>query len=165
MPLSHSTVKIAMIANQMMKGPQGGRYAANSTEKERAKFLADNREMIEKLLPLLPRGSGAIGAAIAKCALRYDKDRAFEFAKKVKDGMFEGKTDPVFLLWRWLNGKKNSRKKTKREKTIDIYRMTATACVAYCECRILTDIRPKETDIFEWDKYWQVPEKYRRKDY
>lgn len=151
MPRNQENVE--MIANQMMKGPKAGRYAIGSTPTERQEFLERYGPMIEELLPFLPRGSSAIGAAVMKCALKYNKEKAFEFAKNIKDGMFNGKNDPVYLLWSYLQTRRSS--KSKSDRTIDIYRMTATACTAWCEERTLSELRARATDIFEWDEDWQ----------
>lgn len=158
-------VQVTMIANQMMKGPRGGRYALGSTETERTLFRQIHEPMIRELVPILPRGSGAMGAAIMKCALRYGKKKAFAFTKRVSSGMFEGKNDPAYLLWSYLQtGKKP---KTRLEKTIDAYRKAATCCRAACENRTLKELRArnqnKASDIFEWDENWQVPENKRFK--
>lgn len=129
----------------MMKGPKPGRYAPNSTPEDRMRFMELHRNLVEELIPRLPRASAAVGAVISKCAIKYGKDKAIAFADAVKNCKFCGPNDPALLFWQYLLRSKN-------KPAVEVYKITVTAARAYCENRTLTSLRPAETDIFEWEK-------------
>lgn len=141
---------VHVIANQMMLGPNTGRYPEGTTEKIRDEFKERYRTLIERIIPELPRGMSSVGAAIAKCAIRYDEERAIQFAHNVKEMLFQGKNDPCHRYYLWLHGKS----RTKKDK-VAVYWTTLTACRAYCQNRTLTDLRAATKDAFEWDENWE----------
>lgn len=141
---------VHVIANQMMLGASTGRYAVDSTVEQREAFKEEYRPIIEAIIPHLPRGMSAVGAAVAKCAIMYGLPKATEFASNVKNMMFNGKKDPCYHYHLWLDGKSRE----KRDKKT-IYLVTLTACRAYCCGKELSAIRAATKDLFEWDKEWK----------
>jgi hypothetical protein len=144
------------VANEMMRGLDPARY--NKTpEEERQKFRDKYRALIEEILPYVPRGYSGIGAAVCKCAIRYSKERAILFLQNLKDTIFHGRKDPVYLFSLWLDNK--NRQKRGRIP----YKMAMVACRAFCQERELTELRPgRDQDVFEWSEDWQFdPHRYR----
>lgn len=139
---------VSMIANQMMKGPRSGRHAPNSTSAQRAAFLETHLPLIIRILEKAPRGSAAIGAVVAKCAIKFGEEKALAFAEAVKLGKFQGVKDPVHLFWNYLL-------KSKGRDSKEIYLMAVTACRAFCEGREISVLKKASKDIFEWDANWQ----------
>lgn len=144
---------VFVIAVRMMLGANKGRYP-KATMDEIEAFKLRHKALLEELIPHLPRGMSAVGAAIAKCAIKYDKARAIEFAQHVKEGFFQGKRDPVWHYYRWLNGLERGQARVKRDQAQTFY-MTLAACRAYCENRQLSDLTPAKQDIFEWNEKWE----------
>lgn len=145
---------VHVIANQMMLGANTGRYAEGTTEKIRDEFRERYRPLIEKIVPELPRGMSAVGAAIAKCAIRYGDELAIQFAHNVKEMLFQGKNDPCHRYYMWLHGLQRGAGREKKDK-VTVYCMTVAACRAFCEGRSLTRVCPATKDIFQWDDDWQ----------
>lgn len=132
------------ICYQMMRGSKQAVYSAE----ERSVFKAKYQKFVEGIMPHLPRASSAVGAVICICALYYGKDKAVKFAENLKNGVFDGLDDPVFLLWRFLNTRKN-------RTTDQTYRLTVGAAKAYCEGRKLDRLRELKSDIFKWGENWE----------
>lgn len=140
---------IAMVANQMMKGPNYGRLAATPRQKELFKMRHQNQ--IKWVVAELPRCSAAVGAVLTKCLIKYGEEKVADFCQALKNCKFEGTNDPVHLLWRFLQ-------KHRGKDTVDCYQRTVCATKAYMEGRKLTLLRPAAQDIFNWDDNWTVPD-------
>lgn len=133
------------ICYQMMRGSKQTPFSAA----ERAVFKAKYQKLVESIMPHLPRASSAVGAVVCICALYYGREKAVKFADNLKNGVFDGLDDPVFLLWRFLNTRKN--------KTTDqTYRLTVGAAKAYCEGKKLNRLRELKSDIFKWGNGWEA---------
>ena len=137
------------IASRMMRGPRYG--SLNISVAERQKFENKYMPLIEEILPHLPRGGSSIGAVITKCAIKYGKDKAIQFAKTVKTADFNGEDDPAHLFWRTING-------GRKKDAVELYRITVTAARAYCQNKTLSfghGLRKSTSDIFDWDENWE----------
>lgn len=137
------------IARTMIKGANTDRRV---TPEELDAFLQKHRQLIEDVFPHIPRGFSAIGAAVCKCAIYYNKRRAILFLQNLRSFLFNGEKDPVYLYHRWFNSK--SRRKKDQATT---YGMTIRACRTWCEYRelkrlVISDGSSK--DVFEWDEEW-----------
>lgn len=55
-------------------------------DNEIEKFLEVHGDLVERVVELMPRGMSSIGAAVAKCAIKYDRERAISFLQNSKDG-------------------------------------------------------------------------------
>lgn len=138
-------IQAQMISNMMMKGlDQSGKYAKDSTEQDRLQFLEKYEPVIYEIMPLLPRGSAAIGAAVCKCAIKFGMEKTKKFAKSLKEGVFNGQDDPVHLLWAYTM-------RNSDETPGKLYKLTLTACIAYCEGRQIKSLRPAKRDVFVWN--------------
>ena len=145
---------VQVIANQMMLGANNGRYVEGTTEEQREEFRERYRSLIEEIVPVLPRGMSSVGAAVAKCAIRYGKEEAIEFAKNVKEMWFNGKNDPCHRYYMWLHGLHRGKGRDKKDR-VAVYQMTVTACRAFCTGRTLTALKPATKDVFSWSDDWQ----------
>lgn len=115
-------------------------------------FLEKYKEFIEPVVKYMPRGMTTIGAAVAKCAIKYDKNKAFEFLKNNKDGIFNGKDDPVYHFYMWMHGLKGPKRK---KHDISTYQIALYACKQYCLGKKIKRL-DKIKDIFEWNDNWIV---------
>lgn len=138
-----------VVAKQMMFEINSNRRPSPEEQEE---FRERYKPLLEEIIPEIPRGMSSVGAAIAKCAIRYGKAPAIQFAKNVKNMMFQGKNDPCHRYYLWLHGKNRS-----KQDAVTSYRVTLTACQAFCEGRQLTRLRPSSKDIFQWSAEW-LPE-------
>jgi len=93
------------------------------------KFLGVHGDLLERVVELMPRGMSSIGAAVTKCAIRYDRERAISFLQNSKDGMFEGKDDPVYHFYMWLHGLKGPKRK---RHDVSTHEVALYACKQYC---------------------------------
>src|ERR1039458_8790916 len=138
------------ILNQMLKGPSSN-FPKRLTSEQREAFYNKFGEVAAEIALVLPQTSsgtysGAIGAVICKCAIKYGTKKALDLIHSVKDCIFKGKNDPARLLWTFMISGG-----TKGLNAEQIYRKTVTAVRAYCENRDLMDLRYASKDIFEWD--------------
>ena len=92
-------------------------------------FIETHENLLRQVVELMPRGMSSIGAAVAKCAIKYDRERAMSFLQKSKDGIFEGKEDPVYHFYMWLHGIKGPKRK---RNDISTHEITLYACKQYC---------------------------------
>lgn len=92
-------------------------------------FLSTYGGLIDKIVCHMPRGMSSIGAAVANCAIKYDYDRALKFIENSKNGIFEGKEDPVYHFYMWLHGIKGPKRK---KHDVSTYEVTMYACKQYC---------------------------------
>jgi hypothetical protein len=146
------------ILNQMLKGLSG--TFPKITDEQRENFYNRFEELANKIALVLPQTSsgtysGAIGAVIGKCAIKYGTEKALSLIDSVRTCMFRGKSDPARLLWTFMTSKRMARGMSSPE----IYCRTVTAARAYCENRLLTDsaLRPAQRDIFEWNSDFSAP--------
>ncbi len=131
-------------------------YAPNKTKKiaedEIKNFFEKYKEIIEDVVKYMPRGMTTVGAAVGRCALLYDKEKAINFIKNSKEGIFQGKEDPVYHFFLWLRGLKGPKRK---KHDISTYEITFCACKNYC-----TDKRIKRLDRYkdslDWSENWEV---------
>ena len=98
-------------------------------DNEIEKFLEVHGDLVERVVELMPRGMSSIGAAVAKCAIKYDRERAISFLQNSKDGIFEGKDDPVYHFYMWLHGLKGPKRK---RQDISTHEVALYACKQYC---------------------------------
>jgi hypothetical protein len=151
---------IERIAARMMMGASSGR-GPNATSEQIAAFTERHRALIEKARDAVPKGMTAFAAAIAKCALKYDYDKAIEFANRVREKSFTGKNDPVYLYYRWLHRLERGGKNKERSQGQNYY-TTLTACRAFCDGRTLVNLSPAKEDIFQWDENWEYHPRKRK---
>jgi len=141
---------VVAIAKEMMKGLNPKRFKTASPQ-DIEDFVERYRDLIEAVIPHVPRGLPTVGAVICKCGLKYDLARAIEFLVNFRDSYFNGRDDPVFLYCRWFYSKNRI-----KQNRILTYQKTLNACRAYCEYRKLKEIRATNAtvDVFEWDDDW-----------
>lgn len=142
------------IASRMMRGPYYGNLNVSAADRE--KFEEKYKSLIGEIIPHLPRGGSSIGAVVAKCAIKYGKEKAIEFAEAVKNANFNGEDDPAHLFWRATNS-------GHKRDAVELYCITVTAARAYCRGKTLAfdhGLRKSKSDIFDWDENWE-PSKQR----
>jgi len=136
------------VAKQMMcVSNKGMKLADNEVEK----FIKDH-EILGEIVKYMPRGMSSIGAAVGKCAIMYDQNKALEFLKNAKDANFNGKEDPVYHFYLWLKGMGGPKRK---KNDISTYEVALYACKNYCLGKKIKGLR-RSKDIFEWGKDWTV---------
>lgn len=138
-----------MTANQMMKGIHRGELKATTRQKQL--FLKRHEKHIEWVVNQLPRCSAAVPAVLVKCLIKYGKEPVANFCYAIKNVQFKGVHDPAHLLWKFLL------KEAGRDTKL-VYRKTVLAAKTYMEGKELDYLRCADTDIFEWDEDWTVPD-------
>ena len=132
----------------------------NVNEEEIKIFTEENFDLIKEIVSHMPRGMTSIGAAVAKCALLYDKQKAINFLKNSKERIFQGKEDPVYHFHLWLHGLKGPKRK---KHDVSTYQITFYACKNYCMGNKIKRLRsakepttqkkeskiPKDSDVVE----------------
>jgi hypothetical protein len=122
-------------------------------------FISKYKEIISDVVNYMPRGMTTVGAAVARCAIQYDKEKAINFIKNSKERIFQGKEDPVYHFYLWLHGFKGPKRK---KHDISTYEITFYACRCYClEKKIKRLGRAK--DNVPWNKNWEIKKKYEKK--
>jgi hypothetical protein len=101
----------------------------NIEEIEIEKFIERYKDIISLVIKYMPRGMTSIGAAVANCAIKYNKELAIKFLKNSKEELFNGKDDPVYHFYLWLHGIKGPKRKKNDISTREI---TMYACKQYC---------------------------------
>lgn len=140
---------IEQVASQMMKGGRPGRVKAS--QRQRDAFRTRHEKHIRWAIEHLPRCSAAVHAVIVKCLIKYGEAPVGQFCKSLRSGLFQGATDPVHLLWRFLQ-------RHRGKDTTGVYQRAACAARAYMEGKTLVQLRPIKEDIFAWDEGWTVPD-------
>jgi hypothetical protein len=115
-------------------------------------FLGVHGDLIGQIVELMPRGMSSIGAAVAKCAIKYDRERAISFLRNSKEGMFEGKDDPVYHFYMWLHGLKGPKRK---RQDISTHEVALYACKQYCLKKKVKRL-DRTKDIFKWTDGWVI---------
>lgn len=144
------------ITNQMVIGIQDLKRSPISKE-EYDKFKSAFLEVVKWVKTRTPKSSAGLQAAIAKAVLWYGIDKIEPFCYALKNSAFNGKDDPVHVLYLYLSSqvKYNPR---------DVYRRTVTAIRYYVDGRIMKDhkgIYPAESDIFDWNPDYTRMIRYR----
>jgi hypothetical protein len=121
-------------------------------DNEIEKFLEVHGDLVERVVELMPRGMSSIGAAVAKCAIKYDRERAISFLRNSKDGIFDGKDDPVYHFYMWLHGLKGPKRK---RQDISTHEVALYACKQYCLGKKVKRL-DRIKDIFKWAEGWTV---------
>lgn len=131
-------------------------YAPNKTkqisEDEIKNFFEKYKEIIEDVVKYMPRGMTTVGAAVGRCALLYDKEKAINFIKNSKEGIFQGKEDPVYHFFLWLRGLKGPKRK---KHDISTYEITFCACKNYCTGKRIKRL-DRYKDSLDWSENWEV---------
>lgn len=140
---------MTMTANQMMKGIHRGEIKASATQKKL--FLKRHEKNIEWVVDQLPRISAAVHAVMVKCLIKYGEERVRDFCTAIREVQFNGLHDPAHMLWKFLL------KEAGRDTNLT-YRKTVAAAKAYMENKTLEFMRAADTDVFEWDEDWTVPD-------
>ncbi len=138
----------------MMKGPRAGRLQA--TKRQKAAFTRRHEDKIKLVTDLLPghkRASAAIPAVVVKAMIFYGFDKAVRFCDALTKLQFKGPDDPAHLLWLYLLRNHAS----EHGGTLLMYQRTLCVVKAYMEDRIIRNITPIKTDIFEWDEDYTLP--------
>lgn len=128
------------------------KYVTGAEDQEVDKFLEVHGELVERIVELMPRGMSSIGAAVTKCAIRYDRERAISFLQNSKDGIFDGKDDPVYHFYMWLHGLKGPKRK---RQDISTHEVALYACKQYCLGKKVKRL-DRIKDIFKWAEGWTV---------
>jgi hypothetical protein len=115
-------------------------------------FIEKYKDIIDSVMEHMPRGMNSIGAAAGKCAIKYGPERAIGFMKRAKEGIFEGKDDPVYHFYLWLRGLKGPKRK---KNDISTYEISLYACKQYCMGKKIKRL-DRSKDIFSWTKDWGV---------
>lgn len=122
------------------------------------KITVEQKEMLKKkyetdiiwAMSNLPTCSSSVYAVVVKCLIKYNKNTVVNFCKSLKNHTFNGKNDPVFLLWKYL-------KRNRGQNTIAVYRTTVCAAKAYMEGRTMKELVEAKKDIFSWDENFNTP--------
>lgn len=125
----------------------------NDTDVDR--FTKKYHDIIESVSGSMPRGMTTVAAAVGKCAVKYGPERALKFLKNFKDGVFEGKDDPVYHFWMWIHGLKGPKRK---KHDISTYEITLYACKQYCMGKKIKRLE-RSKDIFDWTNDWKENQK------
>lgn len=128
------------------------KYVTGAEDQEIDKFLEVHGGLVERIVELMPRGMSSIGAAVTKCAIRYDRERAISFLQNSKDGIFEGKDDPVYHFYMWLHGLKGPKRK---RQDISTHEVALYACKQYCLGKKVKRL-DRIKDIFKWAEGWTI---------
>lgn len=141
---------IDQVASQMMRSGKKGRLTI--PEKQKAAFAKRHEKQIFWVIKNFPRCSSAVHAVVVKCMIKYnDNERVVALAKALRFQKFSGRNDPAYLLYRFL----------QRHLGADFvvaYKTAVATCRAYMENRELKKIKLAETDIFDWDEDYSVPD-------
>lgn len=141
---------LEMVANQMMRSGKSNRLKA--TQSQRELFQKRHEKQILWAVDHLPRSSAAVHAVVVKCLIKYnDYTRVASFCRALQKAMFNGKDDPAYLLWKFLQVHRGGDFTTA-------YKVSVCACKAYMEKRTLQTLRQLNSDIFEWDESFTVPD-------
>lgn len=141
---------LEVVGNQMMRSGSSSRMKA--TKNQREMFQKRHEKQILWAIDHLPRTSAAVHAVIVKCMIKYnDYSRIASLCRSLKKAMFKGKNDPAFQLWSFLQIHRGG-------NFTNAYKMSVSACKAYMEHRTLQSLRPLNTDIFDWDEDFTVPD-------
>lgn len=141
---------LEMVANQMIRSGSSSRLKANKNQREM--FQKRHEKQIFWAIDHLPRTSAAVHAVVVKCIIKYnDYPRVSSLCRALRKAMFNGKDDPAFLLWKFLQTHRGGDFATA-------YKISVCACKAYMESRTLQSLRPLHTDIFDWDEDFTVPD-------
>ena len=140
-----------MIASQMMRCGKKGRLVLSESVK--SSFIKRHRKQIDWAIDNLPRSSAALHAVVVKCLIAYkDHNRVMSLAKALKYSTFNGVNDPAYLLYKYLQSNSGA------YNFATVYRNCVTACRAYMENKHLQKLKPSESDIFNWDEGYTVPD-------
>ena len=140
------------IISQMLRGISGN--LPSMTPQQKADFITKYGELAEKVAKLLlpnpnRQYSPAIGAVIAKGAIKYGEEKAIQLLTTIRSGTFNGQNDPARLLFLFILGSKGL-------PSTELYIKAIGAVRAYCEGRTITEIRPSKTDIFDWSPDFEI---------
>jgi hypothetical protein len=124
----------------------------NFSENDIENFIEKYKDTIDSVVKYMPRGMTTVGAAVAKCALKYDKNKALEFLKNFKDEIFAGKEDPVYHFYMWIHGVKGPKRK---KHDISTFEITAYACKQYCIGKKIKRL-DRIKDVFKWADNWVI---------
>lgn len=136
--------------NQMMRGPKNGIVKATDEQKEL--FKLRYAQQIRWVAREIPRCSSPMVAVITKCLIKYGEKKVSAFTKAFRNCLFDGKDDPVYVLWKFIQ--------KDDKKTLEVYKKTVTVIRAYMEGRKFKNIKikPAQTDIFKWNPNWTIPD-------
>jgi len=140
------------VVNQMIKG--GSKENVKITKKQKKAFVQRYGKQIQWAIENLPRTSAALPAVIVKCMIKYnDPERIIQLTKALKISLFNGKDDPAYHLSRFYE-------RHMGKDYTSAYKASVAACRAYMEGRKITKIKPAQTDIFEFDDDYTVPDEF-----
>ena len=130
---------------QMLKGLNGEMPVI--TEEQKDEFFAKHLDLAKRVMDLLLPNpdrtySAAIGAVIAKAALKYGEEKAFKLLTTMRDCTFNGEYDPARLLHLLI---KNSRGLSNQH----LYARAVSATRAFCEGRTIMELKKAKSDILE----------------
>lgn len=117
-------------------------------ETEVEDFLNKYKSIILTVTEYMPRGMTSIGAAVGKCAIKYDADRAIQFLKNSKYGIFEGKEDPAYHFSLWLHGIRGPKRK---KCDISTHEIAFYACKQYCLGKKIKRLE-RSKEALKWQK-------------
>lgn len=123
-------------------------------------FISKYFDVIKEVVSHMPRGMTTIGAAVANCAIQYDKEKAISFIKNSKERIFQGKEDPVYHFYMWLHGLKGPKRKKHDSST---YEVALYACRNYCQGKKIKRLG-KSKDNFIWNDEFEINEKKIKKE-
>ena len=154
------STRFDMIANQMMKGCNGGRQQSNiaGTKQQIEDFHRIYGDTIRYLENTLPKTvSVGVAGAIGKAILWFGKKEIKPFVEAFSKREFNGKGDPCLALWEWLIRNSNKR------QTNEVYRRTVTAVrIFQRRGEFKGHLKPALDDIFEWENNFRVMRQPRR---
>ncbi len=138
----------------MMRGPDYAKIDAKELELFRSKY----KEYVDWMANIDPSCRPSVGAAIAKTAVLYGKNRMELFVTALREQIFDGKTDPAYKLWYWLLKNKGKRNKN------NAYFKTISAARAYAENRKLISELRAERDLFTWTETYDISNQITERD-
>lgn len=142
--------KLPAICRAAMRGV--GNPCARISQAQLADFAELYGPQIEWLERTCPTYRSDVLAAFLKAILWYGVDAMEPFLKRFGEVLFESKDDPAKLLHAAVKIHRGTRTK------LSLYKKTLAAIHHHIHDRKVTKLLERDTDIFEWDPGWKVPQ-------
>lgn len=142
--------KLPAVCRAAMRGV--GNPCARISQAQLAEFAEMYGPQIEWLERICPTYRSDVLAAFLKAILWYGVDRMEPFLKRFGEVLFESTDDPARLLHAAVKLQRGTRTK------LSLYKKTLAAVHHHIQGRRVSKLLERDTDIFEWEAGWKVPE-------
>ena len=158
-----TTDKLRPIANQRISNKTsaviraciaGVRPRGRFTDSEIAEFLLTHEDNLRWVARQLPMARADVQAVVLKGYLWYGPAVMETFCEKYRKMIFPTDSDPVGLLYKWLNRLKEQ---GKQVTPVIVYRKTLNALEHFVNRREPRALYEREVDLFEWNPGYTVP--------